>query len=120
MRLLEQQDSCVVTEATGDYWKSFYYLLEHLPGVEVMLVNARHVKTLPGRKTDVAAATDGHHSIDRAITLTMGVGELLGDREPGGSALDGECECPDTQNMRDGTPPYYVMTRPGRDERNLD
>ncbi len=41
-------------EATGDYWKPFYYLLEDLPGVEVILVNARHVKNLPGRKTDVA------------------------------------------------------------------
>ncbi|MGL5824622.1 MAG: IS110 family transposase, partial [Nocardioides sp.] len=55
--LAEQQVRCVVMEATGDYWKPFYYLLEDLPGVEVMLVNARHVKTLPGRKTDVADAT---------------------------------------------------------------
>ena len=44
-------------EATGDYWKPFYYLLEDLPGVQVLLVNARHVKNLPGRKTDVADAT---------------------------------------------------------------
>lgn len=55
--LAAQQVSCVVMEATGDYWKPFYYLLEDLPGVEVMLVNARHVKTVPGRKTDVADAT---------------------------------------------------------------
>ena len=34
-------------------WKPFYYLLQDLPGVEVMLVNARHVKNLPGRKTDL-------------------------------------------------------------------
>jgi len=51
------QVTCVVMEATGDYWKPFYYLLQDLPGVEVMLVNARHVKNLPGRKTDVADAT---------------------------------------------------------------
>lgn len=37
-------------------WKPFYYLLEDA-GFEVMLVNARHVKNLPGRKTDVADAT---------------------------------------------------------------
>ena len=37
-------------------WKPFYYLLEDLPGVEVMLVNARHVKALPGRKSDVSDA----------------------------------------------------------------
>src|SRR3954469_9616563 len=55
--LAAEQVTCVVMEATGDYWKPFYYLLEDLPGVEVILVNARHVKNLPGRKTDVADAT---------------------------------------------------------------
>jgi transposase len=54
--LVEQDVSCVVMEATGDYWKPFYYLLEDA-AFEVMLVNAQHVKTLPGRKTDVADAT---------------------------------------------------------------
>ena len=46
--LVAQKVTCVVMEATGDYWKPFYYLLEDLAGVEVMLVNARHVKNLPG------------------------------------------------------------------------
>ena len=55
--LAAEQVSCVVMEATSDYWKPFYYLLEDLPGVQVLLVNARHVKNLPGRKTDVADAT---------------------------------------------------------------
>jgi transposase len=67
--LISQQVSCVVMEATGDYWKPFYYLLEDA-GFEVMLVNARHVKTLPGRKTDVADATWlaqlGAHGLVRA------------------------------------------------------
>lgn len=54
--LVDQQVTCVVMEATGDYWKPFYYLLEDA-GFEVLLVNARHVKTVPGRKTDVADAT---------------------------------------------------------------
>ncbi len=57
-------------EATSDYWKPFSYLLEDLPGVEVMLVNARHVKNLPGRKSDVADATWlaqlGAHGLVRA------------------------------------------------------
>jgi transposase len=48
--------SLVVMEATSDYWKPFYYLLEEGP-FEIMLVNARHVKNLPGRKTDVSDAT---------------------------------------------------------------
>ena len=54
--LITEQVTCVVMEATGDYWKPFYYLLEDA-GFEVMLVNARHVKNLPGRKTDVSDAT---------------------------------------------------------------
>jgi len=46
--------SLVVMEATGVYWKPFYFVLED--GLEVMLVNARHVKNVPGRKTDVSDA----------------------------------------------------------------
>ena len=53
--LIGEQVSLVVMEATSDYWKPFYYLLEDGP-FEVMLVNARHVKNLPGRKTDVSDA----------------------------------------------------------------
>jgi len=45
----------VVMEATGQYWKAVWYVLEER-GFELMLVNARHVKILPGRKTDVQDA----------------------------------------------------------------
>ncbi|MGH3585773.1 MAG: IS110 family transposase, partial [Pseudonocardia sp.] len=38
--------------ATGDYWKPVWHLLES--DFELMLVNARDVKQLPGRKTDVS------------------------------------------------------------------
>ena len=55
--LVAKQITCVVMEATGDYWKPFYALLDDLPGVQMMLLNARHVKNLPGRKTDVSDAT---------------------------------------------------------------
>src|SRR3954454_19564759 len=54
--LVAEQVSLVVMEATGDYWKPFYYLLEDA-GFEVLLVNARQVKNLPGRKSDVSDAT---------------------------------------------------------------
>jgi transposase len=53
--LINEQVSLVVMEATGDYWKPFYYLLEDAD-FEVLLVNARHVKNLPGRKSDVSDA----------------------------------------------------------------
>jgi transposase len=45
----------VVMEATGQYWKPIWYVLE-ARGLALLLVNARHVKILPGRKTDVADA----------------------------------------------------------------
>jgi len=53
--LIAEGVTLVVMEATSDYWKPFYYVLEDGP-FEVMLVNARHVKNLPGRKTDVSDA----------------------------------------------------------------
>jgi len=45
----------VVMEATGSYWKPVWYVLEDR-GFDLMLVNARHVKILPGRKSDVLDA----------------------------------------------------------------
>jgi transposase len=42
-------------EATGQYWKPIWYLLEDR-GFELQLVNAKHVKMVPGRKTDLADA----------------------------------------------------------------
>lgn len=45
----------VVMEATGQYWKPVWYVLEDRD-FDLMLVNARHVKILPGRKTDVGDA----------------------------------------------------------------
>ena len=54
--LVEQGVRLVVMEATGVYWKAPWHVLETGPGLELMLVNARHVKNLPGRKTDVSDA----------------------------------------------------------------
>ncbi|MBN9375612.1 MAG: IS110 family transposase, partial [Cellulomonas sp.] len=53
--LLAEQVTCVVMEATSDYWKPFYYVLEDGPW-ELLLVNARHAHNMPGRKTDVSDA----------------------------------------------------------------
>ena len=44
----------VAMEATGVYWKCVYYVLED--DFELLLVNAQHVKQVPGRKTDVQDA----------------------------------------------------------------
>jgi transposase len=45
----------VVMESTGIYWKSPYAALE-AAGLKTLVVNAKHVKNLPGRKTDVGDA----------------------------------------------------------------
>jgi len=42
-------------ESTGIYWKSPYAALER-HGLKIAVVNARHVKQVPGRKTDLADA----------------------------------------------------------------
>jgi transposase len=51
-RLHSQGVTLVVMEATSDYWKPVFYLLE-AEGFTCWLLNARHVKNVPGRpKTD--------------------------------------------------------------------
>src|SRR5260370_41854433 len=52
--LHEQGCTHVAFEATGVYWKPLYNLLEgHF---EILVVNAQHIKAVPGRKTDVKDA----------------------------------------------------------------
>jgi transposase len=46
--------SHVAMESTGVYWKPVFHLLEGR--FEVLLVNAQHIKQVPGRKTDVKDA----------------------------------------------------------------
>jgi transposase len=50
--LAEQGVTVVGMEATGDYWKPAYYVLED--AVKVQLLNAAHMRNVPGRKTDVS------------------------------------------------------------------
>ena len=49
--LTAERCESVAMESTGVYWKPVFNILE--AGVAVVLVNAQHVKGLPGRKTDV-------------------------------------------------------------------
>lgn len=55
-RLAQWLTACGITtvamESTGIYWIPLFEILESY-GLEVMLVNARHVKNVPGRKSDV-------------------------------------------------------------------
>jgi len=52
---LEIGPEVVVMESTGVYWKSPFAALEAV-GIIAWVVNARHVKAVPGRKTDMADA----------------------------------------------------------------
>ena len=53
--LLACKITTVAMESTGNYWLCACILLEDA-GIEVCLVNARHVKGVPGKKTDVIDA----------------------------------------------------------------
>ncbi len=50
--LLEHKCPVVALESTGVYWRPVHNILEDF--VQVVLVNARHYKNVPGRKTDVS------------------------------------------------------------------
>jgi transposase len=50
--LKKEEVELAVMESTGIYWKPIYEALEEI-GIETYVVNARHVKNVPGRKTDV-------------------------------------------------------------------
>jgi transposase len=52
--LQSQQVTHVAMESTGEYWKPIFNILEG--NFEVLLVNAQHIKAVPGRKTDVSDA----------------------------------------------------------------
>jgi transposase len=52
--LARQGVTHVAMESTGVYWKPVCNILEE--GLEVLVVNAKHVKIVPGRKTDVKDA----------------------------------------------------------------
>jgi transposase len=51
--LVSERVTHVTLEATGVYWKPVFHALCEADTLEVVLVNARHVKNVPGRKTDV-------------------------------------------------------------------
>ena len=53
--LLESKCQMIAMESTASYWKPLYNIFE-LSGLDAMVVNAQHMKALPGRKTDIKDA----------------------------------------------------------------
>ena len=54
-RLIEGGCEQIAMESTGSYWKPLYNILE-ASGLGVIVVNAQHMRAVPGRKTDVSDA----------------------------------------------------------------
>ena len=64
--LNERKVSLVGMEATGIYWKPVHWVLEgSVP--EVWVINARHMRNVPGRKTDLADAVWGASLIEHGL-----------------------------------------------------
>jgi len=55
-------------ESTGVYWRAIYYLLED--EFECQLFNARHLRHVPGRKSDVQDAERGCQLIEHGLVRT--------------------------------------------------
>jgi len=55
-------------ESTGVYWRAIYYLLED--EFECQLFNARHLRHVPGRKSDVQDAEWGCQLIEHGLVRT--------------------------------------------------
>lgn len=64
--LQEREVSLVAMEATGVYWKPVHWVIEDY--VErVWVINARHMRNVPGRKTDVADAQWGAQLLEHGL-----------------------------------------------------
>lgn len=68
--------TCVAMESTGVFWKPVYNILE-LRDLEILVVNARHIKAVPGRKTDVSDA----EWIARLLRHGLLTGSFIPNRE---------------------------------------
>ncbi len=64
--LVDRDVTLVGMEATGVYWKPVHWVLEDAIG-EVWVINARHMRNVPGRKTDVADAQWGAQLLEHGL-----------------------------------------------------
>jgi hypothetical protein len=81
--LQEQEVTVVAMESTGVLWHPIFNILEE--GREIILVNAQHMKAVPGRKTDVK---DSEWLADLALAW-LAAGELYSaEADPGTAGTD--------------------------------
>ena len=89
--LVEQGVTIAAMESTSTYWKPPFYCLEEV--MEVWLLNAAHMKAVPGRKTDVRdaewIAQLLEHGLLRAVVRAAAGDPAVADADPVPGAADG-------------------------------
>ncbi|MGH9122639.1 MAG: IS110 family transposase [Acidimicrobiales bacterium] len=64
--LVQREVALVGMEATGVYWKPVHWILEESVD-QIWVINARHMRNVPGRKTDVADAAWGAQLLEHGL-----------------------------------------------------
>jgi transposase len=106
-------------ESTGVYWKAPYYMLED--AMQVWLLNARHMRNIPGRKTDVAGALLPVGPLTVVAPAARSPRGLYGlrparrDRPAGHDSSDRFLRTP--SSVWEGSPRREILDRPRRSSR---
>lgn len=112
--LVEWLQACkvdtVAMEATGIYWVSLYQLIE-AAGIEVLVVNARHVKNVRGKKTDVQDA--------EWIRQLHSCGLLSASFQPDGFARQLRCYMRHRKNLVEMSATHIHMMQKAMEQMNL-
>ena len=74
--LQQHQMDLIVMESTGIYWKSIYASIINCH-MNPWVVNARHVKNVPGRKTDVLDSQWLAHLAHCGLVRPSGTGAIV-------------------------------------------
>jgi transposase len=89
--LVEAGVSIAAMESTSAYWKAPFYCLEEV--MEVWLLNAAHMKAVPGRKSDVRdaewIAQLLEHGLLAAVVCAAAGDPSAADADPVSGAADG-------------------------------
>ena len=117
--LIAERVTCVVVESTAAYWKPFYFLLDD--ALNVMLVNARHFRNVPGRASRTANASSLAATITPGITCSPSRTVAHITPTPSGSVSTASLRrrnCRASPSTIFGTPTPRAHSRPGSARRS--
>jgi hypothetical protein len=117
--LIAERVTCVVVESTAAYWKPFYFLLDD--ALNVMLVNARHFRNVPGRTSRTANASSLAATITPGITCSPSRTVAHLTPTPSGSVSTASLrrqDCRASPSTIFGTPTPRAHSRPGSARRS--